>query len=275
MIQYIGSLLGVTSFMITLAIIYKFGYNYFIKLGGISRIIVEIIFFIPCLINIFVSYLLQQYSSTTNEVLLLLAFEAVLFLLYYITYYIQYTNDKVISVLSHVMFLDRKKIVTAPSVLFENKGDVDKSSDGRRRYSISLWVSVNTEVSNRYSVPILQFAQNTPLITYEFNEEKKQNVFAFQCGTNTVPVKSILYLTPQQWHNIVITYSTDKACIYCDGTIVRTVSLEQNVPEYSSNDTLILGSEKILNGAIADVNYFTYELNSLEILGIYNMNMRR
>lgn len=275
MIQYISTLFGITSLFITLAIIYKIGYNYFIKLGGISRIIIEIIFFVPCLLNIFVSYLLQQYSSTTNEVLLLLGFEAILFLLYYAIHYIQYKNDKVINVLSYVMFLDRKKIITTPCVLFENNKTGKIQEDGRRRYSISLWVSINTEVSNQYSVPILQFAQKTPLITYEFDKEKKQNVFAFQCGPDTVPVKSLLYLTPQQWHNIIITYTTDKARIYCDGSIVREISLEKNVPEYLSTDTLILGSDKILNGAIADVNYFTYELNSLEIVGIYNLNKRR
>jgi hypothetical protein len=274
MVHYIGTLFGISSFIIMLAIIYKLSYTYFLKIGGISRKIVEFIFFIPCLLSMLVSYLLQQYSSTTNEVLLLLAFEAILFLLYYAITYIQYKNDDVISVLSHVMFLDRKQIITTPCVLFENNMK-DKTVDGRRRYSISLWISINTEVSNQYSVPILQFAQNTPLITYEFSKEKKQNVFVFQCGKDTVPEKSMLSMTPQQWHNIIITYTTDKACIYCDGTIVRVVSLEKNVPEYVSTDTLIIGSEKKLNGAIADVNYFTYELNSLEILGIYNNNKKR
>ena len=274
LVQYISSLFGISSFIITLAIIYKIGYNYIMKLGGTSRIIIEIIFFIPCLINIFISYLLQQYSSTTNEILLLLALEAMLFIFYYAIYYIQYKNDKVINILSHVMFLDRKKIITTPCILFEDNMK-DKSSDGRRRYSISLWISLNTEVSNHYSVPILQFAQNTPLITYEFDEIKKQNVITFQCGQDTVPEKSIIYITPQQWHNIIITYTTDKACIYCDGNIIRVISLEKNVPEYVSTDTLIIGSNKILNGAITDVNYFTYELNSLEVLGIYNINKNR
>lgn len=273
--QYISILLFLLVSIITLAIVYKMFVHYFIKLGGISRIIVLVLFFLPCLLNSIIEFILREYSNTTNEVIVLLFLEIIAIIsYYYINYKLRGDNKKKKELVVHAMFLDNKASVTVPSLLL-HEGDGDDDIDdvnGRRRYSISMWVSINTDVSNHYSVPLLCYAENTPLITYDFDDEKRQNVFTFQFNKNNNQIIKI-NLPPQKWHLIVVTYEGNSASLYCNGILSRTVDLREHLPIYSMTDTIKIGGDAILNGAISKVNYFTYELSLTEIEGMYYLGL--
>ena len=46
--------------LLGLAIFYKMFSNYFMKLGGMSRFIISLIFFIPCLISDFITNIIHE-----------------------------------------------------------------------------------------------------------------------------------------------------------------------------------------------------------------------
>ena len=276
----LSSILGIGALIISLAIVYKIFVQYLTKLGGHWRIFVSIIFFLPCLLNALIEYILSEYRSTTNEIIVLLILEIVVVIVYFLLNSIKGSEDpRKKKIISQVMFLDRKEKIKVSGMLLREKEEEVKTDNSEqrvenRRYSISMWININTNASNHYSAPIVSYGYKDnykPLVAYEFDDMSQQNAFAFQFS-KTIPATKI-YLPPQKWHSIIIVYDGNSATLFCNGAIARKVDLKDNMPDFDFSDCIEVGSDKILNGAITKVNYYTYELSSTDVISMYHLGI--
>lgn len=271
----VGGVLGLGAVIISLAIVYKISKPYLARFGGVSRILVLVVFYVPQLLNSVVEYLLREYQNTSYEIFVLLLLEIIVVLAYCILN-IEHKDAKRTKIVSDVMFLDTKKIVKVSSMLLrgqETDEDKDKHKD-LGRYSISMWTNINTDATSHFSAPIVHYGnaqEGKPAIAYEFDDSTQQNAFSFRFG-NSVSVTRI-YLPPQQWHHIAIVYDGSSANLFCNGLIARKVDLKSHLPTYSSADYLQVGSDRILNGAVTGVNFYSYELSAFAIMRMYQIGI--
>jgi hypothetical protein len=145
--------------VIGFAIFYKIIMQYINTLSGYSRLIIEIIFFIPCLLIELVEFIKQQLKITPSTVYILFILE-ILLILFYI--YLPKIISKSIKTKSTVLlqnptYLSKEKLIaTSKIALSDNKDSVDQITSVlkyRTNYSISLWTIINTHsVSNISSV---------------------------------------------------------------------------------------------------------------------------
>lgn len=272
----VGSVLGLGATIISLAIVYKISRPYWAKFGGVSRLLVLVVFYVPRLLNSVVEFLLREYQNTSYEIFALLLLEIIVVLAYCLIN-MERKDRKKTNIVKDVMFLDTKTIVKVSGVKLRGQ-DTEKNQDKDTdtdlgRYSISLWTNINTDATSHFSAPIVHYGdaqQGKPAIAYEFDDSTQQNAFAFRFGNKSV---TRIYLPPQQWHHIAIVYDGSSATLFCNGSIARKVDLRDHLPAYSSADYLQVGSDRILNGAVAGVNFYSYELSALAIMGMYRMGM--
>jgi hypothetical protein len=124
--------------MVALAIAYKPLSEYTYGLTGWSKFIMELIFYIPCLILDFFEYLKGQYKITPNIVYILFVIEILLILLYiYIPKLLKLKlKSKGKTLLEKPVFLNKEKIIgrtIAETIILENrkiisKGEIIKST---------------------------------------------------------------------------------------------------------------------------------------------------
>jgi Concanavalin A-like lectin/glucanases superfamily len=133
---------------------------------------------------------------------------------------------------------------------------------------------MNTNASNRYAAPLVSYGSEReykPLVAYDFDDASQQNAFTFQFSKNIAATK--IYLPPQQWHFIAVVYDGNSATLFCNGTIARKVDLSDHMPVYDSADSMNVGSNRIVNGAVTKVNYYTYDLSSMDVMGMYHLGI--
>ena len=265
----VGSVLGLGATIISLAIVYKVSKPYLARFGGVSRILVLVVFYVPRLLNSVVEFLLREYQNTSYEIFALLLLEIIVVLAYCLVN-MERKDGKRTKIVTGVMFLDTKKPVKVSGMLLRGQ-ESDKETD-LGRYSISLWANINTDATSHFSAPIVHYGDaqhGKPAIAYEFDESTQQNAFAFRFGNSGTVTR--IYLPPQQWHHIAIVYDGSSASLFCNGSIARKVDLKDHLPTYGPADYLQVGSDRILNGAVDGVNFYSYELSALAIMGIYQM----
>lgn len=267
----VGSVLGLGATIISLAIVYKILKPHLEKWGGFSRIFVLVVFYVPRLLTSVIEFLLKEYRNTSYEIFALLLLEIIVVLAYCLVNWSREDKKKT-KIVSDVMFLDKKKIVKISSNLLRGQeADKDKNLG---LYSISLWTSINTDATSRFSAPIVHYGdaqQGKPTIAYEFDDSTQQNAFSFRFGN--YGSATMIYLPPQQWHHIAIVYDGSSASLFCNGLLARKVDLKNHLPTYSSADYIQVGSDRILNGAVTGVNFYSYELSALAIMGMYQMGI--
>ena len=68
--------------MVGLAVVYNIGQEYFSKQTGMFSVWIQILFYIPCLINDLILYIFDEFSIIPNMVFVLFIIEIILILLY-------------------------------------------------------------------------------------------------------------------------------------------------------------------------------------------------
>lgn len=269
-----GNFAGIGAVIITLAIMYRIFARYLAELQGIARILTSILFFLPCLLSMAIDRLLREYKSTTNAVIMLLFLEiAALSIYYVINTYTGKDTPRQKKVVTDVMFLDRKETVKISGMMLRQHAEESEKGENRR-YSLSMYINMNTNASVHYSAPIVIYGNNQdykPLIAYAFDDASQQNAITFLFSKNIPAIK--IDLPPQKWHHLVIVYDGTFATLYCNGSIARRVDLRDNMPVYDNADYIKIGSDSILNGAIKKVNFYTYELSAMDVLSMYHLGL--
>jgi hypothetical protein len=152
-------------------------------------------------------------------------------------------------------------------------------------YSISFWVYVNPSgISDSAYVKesnILKYSRgnnNTngkPRVTYKNNGKYKGNkyvIYLSDAESNVSPFEIELENGFQKWNNFVITYHDSTANIFINSKLVRTMNFDKNNMPLSGSefDTIIVGENNGIKGAICNVNYYPYAVTQREISTTYN-----
>ena len=245
-----------------------------------TRFYVYLITYIPCLFIDLANYVVKEYNITTRPIVLLFLAELVLLILYF---YLPTIVNGVMNLKPHVLladisYLDKKKeIANSDMLLAKDPNDSTKTSF-RKNYAISMWLYLNVQPPN-YSAynaetNIFNYGGGMPRITY-FNggtgEENDKIIVYFtnQPEHNGVPVN----MKKQKWNNLVFNYNSDSVDLFINGNLEKTVDITKFMPFYSPIDTVIVGDDNGLYGAICNVVYYGEPLSEIAVVNSYNLQM--
>lgn len=249
--------------------------------NSIFGFILNLIFFIPCMMNDFIEYIKSEYNLTPPVVYILFAIEMVLIFLFVAISYIPKITMNLggIPIVNEVLFIDSKyvfKNVEKPTedLLTQVKGD--------SRYAISLWTFVNqrTNLSDR-NVNIFSYGYENeeskieswkPRIQFKgaensYSKNRKDTyIITFAKG-----VTSEIQLSSQVWHNFVFNYNGDTIDLFVDGNLERSFKPKE-IPAYSqSSDQFITGDDSGVYGAICNLTFYDEPLTIREITSAFNL----
>ena len=273
----VGFIINILLFLLVLvglAIIYQSFRDYFLKIGGYSRFLVLFLFYLPCLFIVFLNFITNELKITPKITYLLFLIELLLIVMYYYfsrLFQIDLSLEGGEKILNTKQFLDTKQIL-----YIQNNDKETKETDSlRTKFSISLWVYVNTPEFNTFEFPIMCYGNNynpKPKITYGYDDESKQYVFSIYISTLNKVIK--LLLPSQRWNNFVFNYDGSMVDLFINGILERSVDIKNDMPIYYINDSFIIGSdEQGINGAITNITYYNRNLSSFEILGLYRLGI--
>lgn len=242
--------------------------KYFQKEKTIFNLIIQIIFYIPCLLVGFIDFLKNEYKITTKTSLIILGFDILFILLKVylpiISNYFFKVNGK--QLLKNPIYLNKKKDI-GNFEDFKNKNISDLKF--KYNYAISCWIYINPQPPNTN--------QNYNQFTSIFNYSGKPNI-TYQGNNNTLKINLLqedgdieIYKTNdfllQKWNNIIINYSGGTLDIFINGNLV--VSKKSIIP-YMAVDKITTGETNGIEGGICNIQYFSKKLDINEINKIYN-----
>lgn len=285
------ALSGILTFatIIALAIIFYFYSNYLKTVGGWGGWIVNLLFYVPCLVLDFISYIKREVGLTSHLVYYLFLLELVAALLYI---YIPKIANKVTasegtSLLADTAFLDiKKELGSAETVAFKNSGYAeDAVTTYKRSYSISMWIYLNLQPPNYASYAkereIFNYGNGLPKVTYVNNVDTD--------GSKTPDVLNVYYtnkgdkanqsytvnIKPQKWNQIVFNYTSSQVDLFINGHLEKTFVFDGNEPEYLASDVISVGSIDGLDGAICNIKYHYVPQSKGQIATSYNLLMKQ
>jgi hypothetical protein len=285
------ALSGILTFatIIALAIIFYFYSNYLKTVGGWGGWIVNLLFYVPCLVLDFISYIKREIGLTSHLVYYLFLLELVAALLYiYIPKIVnKATASEGTSLLADTAFLDIKKELGSGEILaFKNTGYMeDAVTTYKRSYSISMWIYLNIQPPNYASYAkeheIFNYGNGLPRVTYVNNVDTD--------GSKTPDVLKVYYtnkgdtakqsytvnIKPQKWNQIVFNYTSSQVDLFINGHLEKTFVFDGNEPEYLASDVISVGSTDGLDGAICNIKYHYVPQSKSQIATSYNLLMKQ
>jgi hypothetical protein len=293
LINFVSNILIFLMIMLGLAIFFKMFANNLMKSGGKSKFIILLIFYIPCLLSDAIQFVKDQLHVTPNIVYILLIFELVLILSYFVLtrYFSFHLLNGGIELHSGKIFLDTQKIITladSTNVNFNTTStdlstlDINANDLSRKEYSLSIWLHLNAPEMSDIVFPIICYGNNDttgkPIITYGYDDEFKNFVLTIGMSntlSSSGSSSTIKIAVPhQKWNNLVFNYKGFNSDLFVNGILERSVNLTENIPTFSVSDTITVGSNKSgMNGAIANILYYKQPLSALEILGSYRLGI--
>jgi hypothetical protein len=258
------------------------------KLPGWSGFFANLLFFIPCLFSDALQYLLQQVRITPNVVFLLLILELILIVLYMMLPPIlqKIYSLNTTSLLSKPVFLNREiTLANSERFLYKPMSDsvVNSSKDElyRRNYSMTMWVYLNPQPSSNAAyvkeTTIFDYGNGKPKITYKNDSgntrQKDTDIYIIYFSNNGENSSYEVSLPNQKWNFFAFNFFDSKADLYVNGSLARTFNYTDNIPFYSPIDSVIVGSDRGLDGSICNVHYYTEPISGLKITDTYNLLM--
>ena len=161
--------------------------------------------------------------------------------------------------------------------IYENlKGMPDGIADDYNyNYGLSCWIYLMPQGAE-YGIGYSKFTKvldygNKPTILY--NPERnilKITVKSYKKG-DTTPYDKVVYTTKklplQKWNNIVINYIGGTLDIFMNNDLVASV---KNVVPYMAPDSITIGDNPGISGAVANVTYFSAPITKSRIEFFYN-----
>lgn len=151
--SYIISVIIAAIFIIGLAITYKVFKNSVKKMRGWPGFIVNLLFFIPCLVSDLIDYIFFEFKTAPNTVFVLYIIEIILILAYfYVPKLLKYITTKNGLVLQEQpVYLDKPNIISDNSIFMLPSSvtnslvstDVSSSNVYNSNFGLSMWIYVN------------------------------------------------------------------------------------------------------------------------------------
>jgi hypothetical protein len=285
--SYIINVLLLVIILVGLAIFFYIFSNYLKSLSGWTGFFVYLLFYIPCLLIIFIKYILNEFKMTTNIVFILFILEIILILLYF---YLPKLLNKLSSkdgivILKESAFLDKQQILSSSFDLKIPELDPNSSQKNtfRRNYSISLWVYLNKQSSEykAYSkeTNIFDYGNGKPRVTYynDSYDSKYTDKYIFYFNeSNSDKSGYEISLPDQKWHNFVFNYRDSMVDLFINGNLEKSYSFtENNNQNFFVSDQITIGNADGLYGAICNIKYYTEPLTQFQIVNMYNLLMNK
>lgn len=270
-----------------LAIIFYFFSNALKRTGGVPGLIINIIFYLPCLMIDFVNYIRKEFDDTTHTVYYLFVIEILIVLgyLYIPTFINKLLFRKGIKLLPDSLFLDNEHIIAGSENVKKLSPSVFNVSDPeyRKNYSLSMWIYLNDQPTNyngyAKETNIFNYAQGAPKITYQYedkeDEEENEKVNVYFTNNNELSsnlnLKMSVKVKKQKWNHFVVNYNNNFADLFINGRLENSVSLASHTPVYSPSDTIQIGASDGLDGALANVTYYPNVMTKTQIANEYTL----
>lgn len=287
-IAYSMYILSVFIVIVTLAILFNVFINFFKSLKGITGLIANVIFFLPCLLTDFISYITNEYKATPNKILTLFGLEIVLLLLYFylpdLLYKLSIKDG--VTVLENYVYLNEENIIPLEDNILAKSNHIKTFSQSQehvsREYTFSMWIFLNQHSTSMSSynkeTNIFDFGNGKPKITYYNNDNDSKNKDVYRIYfTNQGDDKQYydLQLPSQKWNHFVFNYKSRHVDLFINGKLVRTFTFKKKIPSYNLGDLVTTGSENGLSGSIANIRYYQKNLSKQQINNIYNILMNK
>jgi hypothetical protein len=284
--------------IVGLAVVYQFYSQKIMRMQGVGGFWVQMLFYIPCLVSIWVEYMKNELAITPSVVYILLFIEALLIAAYFgIPKIIRKINGLNTNVVRMEPIQLNKESVIANSDLFlisnskgspsnmsnyypsiDNPNDLDGNVYRNNNYAISFWVFINpSSPSNESYVnesTVFDYAGGKPKLT--FMNKGGQNYFNVYFS-NRSPEKSVhrIVLPTQKWNYFVFNYANNQVDMFVNGNLEKNMSfLDDNVPlNGTPMDTMKVGSDNGLNGYVCNINYYQEPMKITTITHNYNLLM--
>ncbi len=292
--------------VIGLAIFYQVLVSYMSHLTGFPGFIAQLIFYIPCILWDLWLYLFKEFQLTPYAIYAFIFLEAILILLYI---YLPNITSSVTGLtdgeqlLSGIYRLNKPQNIIATSTILKQMPTPTQILSGqlgqyRSNYCISMWVYINPQAPSS-----LSYSKETEIFSYGFTDasgvqqvkpmiryygggnstdqpvERNKFVFYFATYPPTNQYDSSgntfydLVLPTQKWNQIVLNYNRNIVDLFINGSLERSFDTANNLPVFSPLDTITVGSQDGIDGAICNVAYYNHPLSSSQIAFSYNTLM--
>lgn len=278
--------------VVAMAIVFSAFANFLKSLRGYTSFLVYLLFYIPCLLLDSITFILNEFKSTANPILILFIIEIALLLLYIYSPKIkQYiANKDGQNILKKMVLLNEENIFEVNDLIMKDTSEVSVVQNNinsvNRNYGLSMWVFLNnfsTSMSayNKESL-IFDYGNGKPKITFfnDQNDVHKMDTYRFYFSDqlNETNHNNNFYeikLPSQKWNNIFFNYTSRNVDLYINGKLERTYNLKNSVPTYKITDVIRTGSENGLSGAISNIRYYNTNMSRRDIANIYNMLLNK
>ena len=229
--------------------------------------ILNLIVYVPCLLEDLVKYFKEQYGLTSSVTFILLGIEAMLVIIYFalpMLFASKLMNDS-IEILNEPAFLD------IPVTKTFNKQDNGDKLVKRANYTISMWVYLNQQTASTDKAHIFSYSNSYPEIEYiKSKNDPSKDKYRFTVSGQT-PYD--INLPNQKWNNIVLNFNENRTIdIFVNGNLERTFASSKRMLDDNSTTNIInIGSTNGLYGAICNVKYYSAPLTLMQIVQNYNL----
>ena len=299
-IQHLSGTNGITNFilnllivLIVLTLVYRTmnvkipDNNTNAKKNAFFDIIINLIFYIPCLFSGVIDSVFQSgvqtgpgyFTREKNSFIML--FVAILLVLLYIFGPFLYNKLN----LQGGELLVNKPVNTNKEYSLGTYEELNGSDTFEYQYAISAWIYINSDAPNtnesynKYT-SLINFGgkpnvlyngkTNSLMVTMEQKDLQKttsNKLTEFDDNGNRIMYVNHNMLL-QKWNNIIINYSGGILDIFLNGELVKS---DIGVVPYYTLDNLKIGEDNGINGGICNVVYFKKALTALNIYFLYNM----
>lgn len=269
--------------IITMTIVYLILKETNLSIPIDQNLLLQIIFYLPCLIDQLIHYISNDFATTPAIISLLFVIEIVLILSYlYIPKIIAKiaTKDR-FGILNEAVFLDKQRTIMN-SQSFQKNEPISELSifNGTNptivintTFSLSAWINIASEQKTE-ETEIFNYASH-PRITYKNNTNKtikQQNMMLVYLSKNAEPVMFPVEL--QKWNYFVFNYMPSNICnVFCNGELIKSIDMSNHLPEFKLTDVISVGQENGIYGSIANISYYSTPLTPSQIATIYNFLM--
>jgi hypothetical protein len=282
--NYIVNILLVLIVLFGLSIVFNALSEYLEKQTGILGFIIQVIFYIPCLISELANYLFLEAKNTPKPIFVLFLIEILLILAYIFIPRLVYRfmGKKSTTLQYEPLSLDTQKTIASGDRFVLNTNNNLGKNYRNSNYSISFWVYLNPKgPSNSAYVKklnIFNYADGKPQITYVDNGKDIIDKYIIKFSNRSDNVKDgnssySIQLPHQKWNYFVFNYFDNKCDLFINAELLRTFEFnENNVPKNGDNaDTITVGDNNGLSGAICNVNYYPDIMTKTNITMMYNL----
>jgi hypothetical protein len=256
-------------------IFYNIFFEYLNKQTGNLGIFIQFIFYIPCLFNDLIKYILEQYHITPNIVFILFIFEILLILLYIY-----------IPKLIHLLFKPSSNVLLMNPVYLNKQTDIsggllsnlmilppmhpaplNKIPHRTNNFGISMWIYVNENITSHTEINIMNFCNGKTRIAYLNNKNNSNSYRIYYNDDTNKPY--VLHLNHQKWNYFAFSYYLNNVDLFINGELTRTFTGNDvfNMTDYN----IKIGQDDGLNGAICNILYYNKPLTKFQVAESYNL----